>query len=399
MTKRMLIMLGCVLLLVAVLAGGFFLHVRTLIANAPKPSAQTVSTTKAQTLEWQPLRESVGTVLAVRGVDVTTEIAGLVRSLNFKSGQDVKVGAVLLQLNADSDIAQLRSLQAAADLSATTLKRDQQQLAAQAVAQATVDNDMADLKSRRALVAQQQALVDKKTIRAPFSGRVGITTVNPGQYLNPGDKIVTLQTVDPVYIDFSLPQSSLSGIVVGQVVNVAADAYPGVGFPGKITAINPKVDPTTRNMLIEGDCAQFQGPVAAGHVRARQRRGRRQAALPDPAADRDHLQPLRFDRVHPGACRQQAAPGRGLWRFRTSARERGRGGAAGLGRVRLGPGGAADLRHHRRHAWRPGRDPQGHPGGAGGRHQRPAQAEERHTVVVDNSVQPANSPNPTPQEK
>lgn len=264
MTKRILIMLGCVLVLVAVLAGGFYLHIRKLIASAPKPGAQTVSTIKAQTLEWQPQLTGVGTLVAVRGVDVTTEIAGLVRSLSFKSGQEVRAGELLVQLNADSDVAQLNALQAAADLSATTLKRDQAQLAGQAVSQAVVDNDMADLKSKRALVAQQAAVVAKKTIRAPFAGRLGITTVNPGQYLNPGDKIVTLQTIDPIYVDFSLPQGELGGLSVGQIVNVSTDAFAGQLFPGKVTAISPKVDPSTRNVLIEATIANPQQRLLPG---------------------------------------------------------------------------------------------------------------------------------------
>lgn len=264
MTKRMFIMLGCVLLLVAVLAFGFYLHVRGLIASAPKPTPQTVSTVKAQMLEWQPQLNGVGTLVAVRGVDVTTEIAGLVRSINFKSGQEVKAGDLLVQLNADADLAQLNALQAAADLSATTLKRDQAQLAAQAVSQALVDNDLADLRSKRALVAQQAALVAKKTIRAPFAGRLGITTVNPGQYLNPGDRIVTLQTIDPIYVDFSLPQSQIGGLAVGQVVNVVTDAFAGELFPGKITAISPKVDPATRNVLIEATIANPQRRLLPG---------------------------------------------------------------------------------------------------------------------------------------
>jgi membrane fusion protein (multidrug efflux system) len=251
MTKRMLIMIGGVLLLTALLAFGFFLHIQKLIASAPKPSPQTVSTTVVKGLEWQPQLAAVGTVVPVRGVDVTTEIAGLVRTINFKSGQEVKAGELLVQLNADSDIAQQQSLQAAADLAATVLARDKQQLDAQAISQAQVDNDAADLKSRRALVAQQAALVAKKTIRAPFAGRIGITTVNPGQYLNPGDKIVTLQTIDPIYVDFYLPQKHLGSLTIGQTVNISTDGFPNELFPGKISAINPKVDTTTRNLLIE----------------------------------------------------------------------------------------------------------------------------------------------------
>lgn len=251
MTKRMLIMIGSVLVLVAVLAFGFYLHIQTLIASAPKPGPQTVSSITVSTLDWQPQLAAVGTVTAVRGVDVTSEIAGLVRSVNFKSGQEVKAGQLLIQLNADSDIAQLQSLQAAAELSATVLARDKLQFDAQAISQAQVDADAADLKSKRALAAQQAATIAKKTIRAPFTGKLGITTVQPGQYINPGDKIVTLQTIDPIYIDFFLPQKQLGGVATGQTVNVATDSYPGETFTGKVTAINAKVDASTRNVQIE----------------------------------------------------------------------------------------------------------------------------------------------------
>jgi membrane fusion protein (multidrug efflux system) len=257
MTKRMLIMIGGVLLLVLILAGGFFMHIKTLMASSPKPFPQTVTATKVSSMDWQPTLGAVGSVTAVRGVDVTTEIAGLVRAIHFKSGQDVKKGEVLVELNADTDKAQLLSLEAAADLSATVLKRDKAQFDVQAIAQAQVDADAADLKSKRALVAQQQAVIDKKTIRAPFSGKLGITTVNPGQYVNPGDKIVTLQTIDPIYVDFNLPQKQVGGLAIGQVVNVTSDGFDGVTFPGRITAISPKVDTSTRNIVVE---ATFANP-------------------------------------------------------------------------------------------------------------------------------------------
>jgi len=263
MTKRMLIMIGGVLLLVLILAGGFALHIKKLIASAPKPFPQTVTTTKVQTLEWQPTLSAVGSVSAVRGVDVTTEIAGLVREIRFKSGQDVRKGEVLVELNADSDKAQLLSLEASAELAATVLKRDKAQFEAQAIAQAQVDADAADLKSKRALVAQQQATIDKKTIRAPFSGKLGITTVNPGQYLNPGDKIVTLQTIDPIYVDFNLPQQQLASLAVGQVVNVTTDGQAAT-FTGKISAISPKVDTTTRNGVVEATLANPKRQLLPG---------------------------------------------------------------------------------------------------------------------------------------
>ena len=251
MTKRMLIMVGCIILLIAVLAFGKFMQIRAMIANSPKPGAQVVSAVKVEQAEWQPQLASVGTLVPVRGVDVTTEIAGLVRTVNFRSGDEVKAGQLLFEMNADADRAQLHALQAAADLSSSVLKRDRQQFAAQAISQAQLDSDEADLKSRQALVAQQQALVDKKTIRAPFAGKLGITAINPGQYLNPGDKLVTLQTIDTVYIDFFVPQKQLSGLSLGQKLTLSSDAWPGVAFAGKISSISPKVDTATRNVQVE----------------------------------------------------------------------------------------------------------------------------------------------------
>jgi membrane fusion protein (multidrug efflux system) len=257
MTKRMLIMIGGVVVVLLLLIGGFVLHIQKLIASSPKPYPQTVTATKVSSTDWQPTLAAVGSVVPVRGVDVTTEISGLVREIHFKSGQDVKKGDLLVELNADADKAQLVTYQAAADLAATTLKRSQAQFEAQAIAQAQVDIDTADLKGKRALVAQQQSVIDKKLIRAPFSGKLGITTVNPGQYLNPGDKIVTLQTIDPIYVDFNLPQKQVGQLQVGQVVNVTTDGFAGVSFPGKITAISPKVDTATRNVVVE---ATFANP-------------------------------------------------------------------------------------------------------------------------------------------
>jgi membrane fusion protein (multidrug efflux system) len=187
----------------------------------------------------------------VRGVDVTTEVAGLVRSINFKSGDEVKAGQVLAQLNADSDIAQLHSLEAAAELASTVYERDKAQLAAEVISKAQVDTDAGDLKSKRAQVAQQQAVVEKKTLRAPFAGKLGISIVNPGQYLNPADKLVTLQTIDPIYVDFYLPQQQLPQVAIGQTLTLMTDSYKDVPFPGKINAINPKIDTNTRNVQVE----------------------------------------------------------------------------------------------------------------------------------------------------
>ena len=253
MTKRMLIMVVAVGIVLGGLVGfnRFKGYMMQKYMGSQQQPAATVSAMKADYQQWQPQLSAVGTLRAVRGVDVTTEVAGLVRSLEFKSGDEVKAGQVLVQLNADSDIAQLHSLEAAADLANTVYERDKQQLAAEVISKAQVDTDAADLKSKRAQVAQQAALVEKKTIRAPFAGKLGISTVNPGQYLNAGDKIVTLQTIDPIFIDFNLPQQQLPLMGIGQKVTLTTDAYKGVTFEGRVNAINPKVDTNTRNVQIE----------------------------------------------------------------------------------------------------------------------------------------------------
>ena len=266
MIKRMFIMLVCAALVFGGIFGykAFVSHQMKKAMASQQAPAVTVSTTTARMLPWQPQLKAVGTVRAMRGVDVTTEIAGLVRAIYFKSGDNIHKGQVLVQLNADSDRALLHSLEAEAELAKTTYDRDKQQFNVKAISQATLDVSQADLKSKKAQVDQQAALVDKKTIRAPFNGRVGISTVNPGQYLNPGDRIVTLQSFDSVYVDFFLPQENIARITLGQTVVVTTDTYPGRNFEGKITAVNPKVDPQTRNIEIEATIANPKHDLLPG---------------------------------------------------------------------------------------------------------------------------------------
>lgn len=251
--RRLIIVVVAVGVLLAAIVG-FNMWKANLLEGIRKKNAappQTVSAASVKFTDWQPEVSAVGSMRAVRGVDVTTEVTGLVRSLRFKSGDEVKAGQILVELNADPEIAQQHALEAAADLSATVYARDKEQYDAQAISQAQLDADAADLKNKRAQAAAQAALVAKKIIRAPFDGRLGITTVNPGQYLNTGDKIVTLQAVDPIYVDFKLPQQQLSVIANGQAVNLTTDSYPGVKFVGKINAIDPRVDASTRNFQAE----------------------------------------------------------------------------------------------------------------------------------------------------
>lgn len=254
--RPMLIMIGVVLVIVAIIAGVKFAQISAMIAQAKQPlPAAVVTAMQVPFDDWQPTVTAVGSIKAVRGVDVTTEAGGIVRSIGFTPGQEVAAQALLVQLNADSDIALLHSLEATADLAAIVLKRDRAQLAVNAVSQAQVDTDNADLKAKLAAAEQQRALVAQKTIRAPFAGRIGITAVNPGQYLNPGDKIATLQTFDPIYIDFNVPQTQLEAIAVGQKVSVNADGLSNQTFTGRVSTIDTRFDPTTRNVTVEASVA------------------------------------------------------------------------------------------------------------------------------------------------
>ena len=252
MAKRMIIML----IAVAVVLGGVFgfqvfkaniiKHVMASFANPP----QTVSTVTAGYQEWQPEQSAVGTLRAVNGADLSLQLAGIVSEIDFKSGDDVPVGQVLLRLRSDDDIAKLQALQATAQLAQVNYDRDRKQFLVQAVSRATLDSDAATLKNDQALVAEQQAVVDQKILRAPFAGHLGIRAVDLGQYLAAGTQVVTLQALDPLYVDFYLPQQALANIKVDQTIAVHVDTWPGVNFDGQISAINPQVDTTSRNVQI-----------------------------------------------------------------------------------------------------------------------------------------------------
>jgi membrane fusion protein, multidrug efflux system len=252
MTKRMIIML----IAVGVVFGGVFgfqifknTMIKKFMSAMPQPP-QTVSTVTAAIQEWQPQIEAVGSLRAVNGADLAFEVSGIVKELHFKSGDDVAAGDILLTLRADDDMAKLEALKATAALSEIVHQRDQEQFKIKAVSQATLDTDAANLKNAKAQVAEQQAVVDKKTLRAPFAGHLGVRVVDIGQYISAGTTVVTLQALDPIYADFFLPQQALNQIRLEQVVTIKIDTYPNGDFAGTITAINPKVDPATRNVQV-----------------------------------------------------------------------------------------------------------------------------------------------------
>jgi membrane fusion protein (multidrug efflux system) len=255
--KRLIIVIAVVAILFGALIawntikGHFIAQFMKSMANPP----QTVSTMTAAYQQWQPHIEAVGNVRAVHGADLAFDVAGLVESVNVKSGADVRKGQVLVKLVDADDRAKLAALQATAQLAKLTADRSKQQLAVQAISKAQYDADMANLKSAQANVDAQQALLDKKTLRAPFAGRIGIITANPGQYITVGSTVVTLQQLDPVYVDFTVPQSSLSTLRTGGGVEVTADAFSGRTFPGRISATDPKIDLATRNVGVEATVA------------------------------------------------------------------------------------------------------------------------------------------------
>ncbi|MBU3548487.1 MULTISPECIES: efflux RND transporter periplasmic adaptor subunit [unclassified Polynucleobacter] len=264
--RRMTIMLCGVFLLLGLIFAFNQLKtfmIKHFIAGMGLPPA-TVSTLVITNAEWQPKLTSVGNVRAFRGVELSTEIGGLVQTVPIKSGQDVKEGELLIKLNDASDVAQLNSLKAMADLAKVINERDRQQLAIQAISKNVFDTSAADSKSKQAQVEQQTALVAKKNLKAPFSGRVGIVSINPGQYVNPGDKLLTLQTLDPIFVDFNLPQNNAELIQVGQEVEVTTDAFKDASFTGKITAVSPKVDTNTRNIQVEAQLANPDKKILPG---------------------------------------------------------------------------------------------------------------------------------------
>ncbi len=252
MIKRMIIML----IVVGIILGGIFgfiafkgRMIKKFMSSQGMP-LQTVSTITANYLEWLPKLEAVGSLQAVQGANMSAEVAGIVEKIYFKQGDNVKLGTPLLQLRANDDIAKLESLKATAQLARITYNRDQAQFSVNAISKQTLDIDKANLDIAVANIAQQQALVDKKLIRAPFAGRLGIRLVDVGQYLAVGTAISTLQALDTLFVDFFLPQQALKSLAIGQKVTFNTDVYAGQTFTGDITVINPKVDINTRNVQV-----------------------------------------------------------------------------------------------------------------------------------------------------
>jgi membrane fusion protein (multidrug efflux system) len=256
MKKRMAIMLiALIFLFGGIVAYKTFANFMMKKYFASQEHISTVSVMTAEKATWQSEQQYYGSLKPFQGVNVTVEISGLVDKLYFKSGAKVKKGELILQLNANSDIALLQSFEANRALAKITLDRDTAQYAFQAIGKATLDNDRANYKSLSAQTAQQAAIVNKKFIRAPFSGQLGIIEINEGQYLNVGDTIAPLQDLHEIYADFNIPQQQVTHFKIGQPVEVSIDTFANRTFEGKITTINPVVDTNTRNVKVEATLA------------------------------------------------------------------------------------------------------------------------------------------------
>ena len=248
-----------VLLVLGGLAGVKTLQIRAMIAlgQAYTPPPESVSSFVVREEKWQGTLDVIGSIAAVQGVTVTPEVAGAVREINFESGAVVAKGDLLARLDTSSEEAQLRALEAQVEMSRLNAVRTRQLRADNTVSVSELDNAEAMLKQNQANADAIRATIDKKTIRAPFAGKLGIRQVNLGEYLDTGKPIVSLQSLSPVYVDFSLPQQELAQLATGMRVRVSTDAYAGRQFDGVLTAINPDLDSSTRSVGLQ---ATFDNP-------------------------------------------------------------------------------------------------------------------------------------------
>ena len=258
------------LLVMVVLVGGilgfklFGRHMMNQALAAQKPPPAAVSVTEVRELEWQPVLHAVGSFAPVQGIVVSAQLDGAVTRIAFESGVTVKEGDLLVQQDISVEEAQLASAEAASTLAQLSLNRAKELRAQSTNAQADLDAAAAAFQQAQASGAAIKALIAKKTICAPFAGRLGIRQVNPGQFLHSGADIVPLQALDPIYINFALPQQTAAQVAVGQSVGVTVDAYPGEVFAGTVTALNPNVDDATRNFQTQATLKNTDGKLRPG---------------------------------------------------------------------------------------------------------------------------------------
>ena len=275
--RRMLIMLAVVLLIVLALGGykAFSIYQQIQMFTAPKPPI-TVAAALAEQRQWQQRLPAVGSPKALQGVELSLEVEGIVKALYFDSGQTVKAGQLLLRLNDDQETALLGTAVADLGLAKVDFGRGRQLVGDSAISRGEYDRLNAQYQRNQAVVEQLKASKNKKSISAPFSGTLGIRQVDVGDYLAPGTVIATLQDTSGLYVDFNVPEQALPQLSLGQQVLVQVAAYPDQTFPARLSAINPKVDETTRNLLVRATLANPDGKLLPGMFASLQ------VLLPDP---------------------------------------------------------------------------------------------------------------------
>ncbi|MGP0171740.1 efflux RND transporter periplasmic adaptor subunit [Pseudomonas sp. NCHU5208] len=254
--RRMLIMLGAVLLVVLALAAykGFSIYKQVQMFSAPQPAID-ISAAAAIEQPWQGRLPAIGTLKAYQGVDLSAEVEGIVREVLFESGQKVQRGQALIQLDSEVERASLATAEAERSLAQIEYERGRSLVSRSNISKSEFDRLASTLQKATASVAQLKAQLDKKRIDAPFSGTIGIRQVDPGTYLSPGAAIATLQDLSRLNVDFFLPEQQAPKLAVGQHVQVSVAAYPGETFAGSISAINPKVEKDTRNLQVRATLA------------------------------------------------------------------------------------------------------------------------------------------------
>ena len=215
------------------------------------PPPTTVTSARVEQTNWQPTLTAIGSIAAVQGATISAELAGTVAEIGFQSGTPVKKGDVLLKLDASAEQAQLRSAEADAELAKADFERARDLAQRKVISQAELDAASSRYTQRQGAVDNMRSIIAKKEIRAPFDGIAGIREVNPGQMVPVGQRLVSLQALDQVYVDFSLPQQQLNEVQPGLTVKVTTDAIAGREFEGKLTAVNSAVDPATRSVGLQ----------------------------------------------------------------------------------------------------------------------------------------------------
>ena len=264
MKKKIIIAIIGLVVLTGIIGGIKALQISFMISQKRQPLPEIVTTAVPHTETWETVLTSVASLVAVQGVMVSAELSGKVVSIAFEPGTMVKAGDLLVQQDISAETAQLRSAEATVALTKITLERARKLLSQKTSSQAEYDNADAQYKQALGQADNIRALIAKKTIRAPFAGELGIRLVNLGQILSAGDAIVSLQALDPIFVNFSLPQQQLARIKTGLTVRVKTDALPGQVVEGTITAINPEVEKATRNIVVQATVKNTQQRLRPG---------------------------------------------------------------------------------------------------------------------------------------